>query len=88
MGKFKIQKPGHWKKKIIMASKTNLSVVIDIGTSKMAALAGQKNSEGRMEILGASMVPSRGIKRGAVLNMEEAAASIKKVLRDLEDQIG
>jgi len=70
-----------------MASKTNLSVVLDIGTSKITALAGIKNSEGKMEILGASKMPSKGIKRGVVFNIEEAAASIGQVIDDLTGQL-
>lgn len=70
-----------------MASKTNLSVVIDVGTSKITALAGIKNSEGKMEILGASKLPSKGIKRGVVFNIEEAAVSIGQVIDDLSSQV-
>lgn len=70
-----------------MASKTNLSVVIDVGTSKITALAGIKNSERKMEILGASKLPSRGIKRGVVFNIEEAADSIGQVIDDLSGQV-
>ncbi len=70
-----------------MASKTNLSVVIDVGTSKITGLAGIKNSEGKMEILGASKLPSKGIKRGVVFNIEEAAASIGQVIDDLAGQV-
>jgi len=71
-----------------MASKINYSVVVDIGTSKMTALAGQKDSEGRMEILGASSFPSKGIKRGVVFNIEEATISLRYLLNDLLDQVG
>jgi cell division protein FtsA len=46
-----------------MASKSNLSVVIDLGTSKIAALAGKKTEEGKIEIVGMAQVPSKGIKR-------------------------
>ncbi|MFW5822293.1 MAG: cell division protein FtsA [Tangfeifania sp.] len=70
-----------------MASKTNLSVVIDVGTSKITALAGIKNSEGKTEILGASKLPSRGIKRGVIFNIEEAATSIGQVMDDLAGQV-
>ena len=70
-----------------MASKTNLSVVIDAGTTKITALAGIKNSEGKMEILGASKLPSKGIKRGVIFNIEEAATSIGQVIDDLAEQV-
>lgn len=70
-----------------MVLKTNLSVVIDIGTSKLTALAGRKNEEGKMEILGAASNSAGGIKRGVVLNIEEAAASIGHVLDKLKEQV-
>lgn len=71
-----------------MASKTNFSVVIDVGTSKLAAFAGQKNAEGKMEILGGAKVPANGIKRGVVLNIDEAATSVEQVLNELQKQTG
>lgn len=75
------------QKKDSMASKTILSVVIDVGTSKITALAGQKNSEGKMEIQGASKLPAKGIKRGVVFNIEEAAISVGQVLDDILSQV-
>ncbi|MBT3385353.1 MAG: cell division protein FtsA [Prolixibacteraceae bacterium] len=71
-----------------MAAKTNLSVVIDIGTSKIAALAGQKTELGKLEILGSAKVSSKGIKRGVIFNIDEVAASIDIVLKQLESQLG
>ncbi len=71
-----------------MASKSNFSVVIDIGTSKMAAFAGCKNEDAKIEILGMAKVPSKGIKRGTVLNIDEAASSVKQLVSELEKQIG
>lgn len=66
-----------------MASKSKLSVVVDIGTSKIVAAAGFRNEEGKIEIAGIASGPSKGIKRGVVFNIEDAASSIKKVLTDL-----
>lgn len=70
-----------------MASKSNLSVVIDIGTSKIVGLAGQKTEEGKIEIIGVSKVSSKGIKRGVVFNIEEVASALNKVITELEKQI-
>ena len=70
-----------------MASKSNLSVVIDIGTSKIVGLAGQKTEDGKIEIRGISKVLSRGIKRGVVFNIGEVAASLKELISDLQKQI-
>jgi len=69
-----------------MASKSNLSVVIDIGTSKIVGLAGQKTEEGKIEIRGISKVLSRGIKRGVVFNISEVTASLNELISDLQKQ--
>ena len=69
-----------------MASKNNLSVVIDIGTSKIVGLAGQKTEDGKIEIRGISKVLSRGIKRGVVFNIGEVAASLNELISDLQRQ--
>ncbi len=70
-----------------MVSKTNLSVVIDIGTSKMVALAGKVTDEGKMEILGIAQIPSKGIKRGVIFNLADATESVNQLLGILDDQL-
>ncbi|MEN8116659.1 MAG: cell division protein FtsA [Bacteroidota bacterium] len=70
-----------------MVSKTNHSVVIDIGTSKIVALAGRPVGQGKIELLGMAQTPSKGIKRGVVFNLDEVAESIHLVLENLENQI-
>ena len=70
-----------------MVSKSNLSVVIDIGTSKIIALAGLKNEQGKVEVLGVAKTLSKGIKRGVIFNIDEVAASIENAISDLESQI-
>lgn len=69
-----------------MALKTNLSVVIDMGTSKMTAMAGIKNNEGKLEIAAMAVIPSKGIKRGLVFNIDEAAQAVRQLLDKLEDE--
>ena len=70
-----------------MASKQELSVVVDLGTSKMVALAGKLTELGKMDIQGLVKIPSKGIKRGVVLNIEEAADALGTLLSKLEEQI-
>lgn len=69
-----------------MASKQEIAVVVDIGTSKIRGLAGLKNESGRMEIIGHATVPSRGIKRGVVLNIEEFSSALKQLVQQIEAQ--
>jgi cell division protein FtsA len=71
-----------------MASKQELSVVVDLGTSKMVALAGKLTELGKMEIAGIAQVPSQGIKRGVISNIEEACEAMGSLLQKLEDQLG
>jgi cell division protein FtsA len=70
-----------------MASKSNFLVVIDLGTSKITAFAGRQDAEdGKIEVIGAAKVPACGIKRGVVLNIEEATKSVSRLLDKVSDQ--
>ncbi len=53
---------------------------IDIGTTKIVAITGNKNKDGRYEITGFGTHPSKGIKRGVVLNIEQTINSIKSAI--------
>ncbi len=68
-----------------MASRDKIVAVLDIGSSKTAALAGTKRGD-KMEILGYATAASRGIKRGVILNIEEAVEVLNNVLNQVEDQ--
>lgn len=70
-----------------MASKQNLSLVVDLGTSKFVALAGKLTESGKMEILGTAQLASKGIKRGVVVNIEEAAEALGALIESLEIQL-
>ena len=71
-----------------MALKSNLSVVIDMGTSKLVAAAGYRNDMNKLVISGIAKTPSNGLRRGIIFNIEETAASVSKVLSNLEKQTG
>lgn len=70
-----------------MASKQNFSVVIDLGTSKLTALAGRRTESDKMEILALAKAPSKGLKRGIVFNIEEAAEAITVLLEKLDARL-
>ncbi len=70
-----------------MGSKSKISVVLDIGTTKLVAIAGYKNESGNIEISGMVKGVSKGVKRGIISNIEEAASSVKQVLSNLESKI-
>lgn len=62
--------------------------VIDIGTTKIVAIIGTKNNDGRFEILGFGKAPSMGVKRGVVVNIEETAKAIKQAVTQAEEMSG
>ncbi|MFO7790913.1 MAG: cell division protein FtsA [Bacteroidota bacterium] len=62
--------------------------VIDIGTTKIVALTGQKNDTGRFEILGMGKRPSFGVKRGLVMNIEETVSAIREAVGEMKQQAG
>jgi len=66
----------------------NLLVALDVGTSKIAALVGQVTPEGDIEIIGFGSHPSRGLKRGVVVNIESTVQSIQRAIEDAELMAG
>ncbi|MFO7828585.1 MAG: cell division protein FtsA [Bacteroidales bacterium] len=71
-----------------MSHKTDFVAAIDIGTTKIVAIVGKKKENGKIDILGISKTPSKGVKRGVVLNIEEAVNSIQKTVEDVQFTIG
>jgi cell division protein FtsA len=69
-----------------MAKKTgrNLIVGLDIGTSKVLSLVGELTSEGGIEIVGLGSQPSRGLKKGVVVNIESTVQSIQRAVEEAE----
>ncbi len=60
-----------------MENKTQYVAAVDIGTTKIVSIVGKKNENGKLEVLGMSKIPSKGVKRGVVLNIEETVNAIK-----------
>ncbi|NDC42300.1 MAG: cell division protein FtsA, partial [Chitinophagia bacterium] len=60
-------------------------VGLDIGTTKVVAIAGRKDENGKLEILGFGRADSAGVSHGVVLNIEECIRSIEKAMRALID---
>ncbi len=71
-----------------MNKKEQYVAAIDIGTTKIVAIVGKKNENGRIEILGLSKAPSRGVKRGVVLNIEETVTAIETTVEDVQRRSG
>jgi cell division protein FtsA len=73
-----------------MAKKTekNLIVGLDVGTSKVVAIVGEITPEGGVEIIGIGSHPSRGLKKGVVVNIESTVHSIQRAIEEAELMAG
>ncbi|MBV1775525.1 cell division protein FtsA [Burkholderiaceae bacterium DAT-1] len=62
----------------------SLLVGLDIGTSKIAALVAEVLPDGRLEVIGLGQAPSRGLKKGVVVNIESTVGAIQRALEEAE----
>lgn len=70
-----------------MAKKDNIVVGLDIGTTKICAIVGEKMKDG-VEIIGIGSTPSKGLRKGVVVNIESTVESIKKAIEEAELMAG
>ena len=66
----------------------NLVVALDIGTSKIATLVGEISQNNQIEVIGFGTHPSRGLKRGVVVNIESTVQSIQHAVEEAELMAG
>jgi cell division protein FtsA len=66
----------------------NLIVGLDIGTSKVVALVGELKADGELEVIGIGSHPSRGLKRGVVVNIDSTVQSIQRAVEQAELMAG
>ncbi len=67
-----------------MRDNKDLIVGLDIGTSKIVTLVAEVTPEGSINILGMGSAPSRGLKKGVVVNIETTVAAIQRSLEEAE----
>ena len=65
----------------------NIVVGLDIGTTKICAVVGEVTPEG-VDIIGIGTAPSRGLRKGVVINIEATVAGIKKAVEEAELMAG
>jgi len=66
----------------------NLIVGLDVGTSKVVAIVGEVNEDGDIEVVGIGSHPSRGLKKGVVVNIESTVHSIQRAVEEAELMAG
>lgn len=63
-------------------------VGLDIGTSKIVAIVAELTPEGGFEVIGLGSHPSRGLKKGVVVNIETTVNAIRRALEEVELMAG
>ncbi len=69
-------------------SEKNLIVALDIGTSKVVAIVGEVTPSNEIDIIGIGSHPSRGLKKGVVVNIESTVQSIQRAVEEAELMAG
>ncbi|MGK0445252.1 MAG: cell division protein FtsA [Bermanella sp.] len=69
-------------------AESKLIVGLDIGTSKIVTIVGEVNAQGTIKVVGVGSHPSRGIKKGVVVNIESTVQSIQRAIEEAELMAG
>src|SRR5690554_7233185 len=70
------------------AQHRNMVVGLDIGTSKVVCIVAEVSPSGKGEIIGIGSHPSRGMKKGVVVDIESTVHSIKRAVEEAELMAG
>jgi len=68
--------------------KSKTLAALDVGSTKTAAIIAQANEEGILSVIGSASMPSRGIKRGQIVNIDEATDVIIAAVEAAERMAG
>ena len=63
-----------------MSLSGNTVVGLDVGTTKICAIIGEINEEEMLDIIGVGTSPSRGLRKGVVVNIDQTVAGIRKAV--------
>ena len=71
-----------------MPRKNEYIAVLDIGTTKICAILGQILDKGRLQVLAIGQSDSKGLRRGVVINMDEAVHAVGQAVAEVESASG
>src|SRR5919198_6311047 len=69
-------------------SNDRIVVGVDVGSTKVCALIAEVAQDERLEVIGVGIVPSRGIRKGVVVNPDDVVQSIQAAVEKAEQQSG
>src|SRR5438045_1449424 len=71
-----------------MAKRTNHTIGLDIGTSKVTCIVGGPSEEGVLQVLGIGEAESRGLRKGVIVNPDAAVEAVKRSVEEAERMSG
>jgi len=71
-----------------MSKKNDYIVGLDIGTTKICCIIGEKSPDGKIDIIGLGQYPSKGLRKGVVINIDSTVESIKNAVEEAEMMAG
>jgi cell division protein FtsA len=71
-----------------MGKHSNQLVGLDIGSTKISVVVGELSPEGDLEIIGVGYRPSKGLRKGVIVDVDSAVDTIIKVIEDAEVMAG
>ncbi|MBT6600414.1 MAG: cell division protein FtsA [Nitrospina sp.] len=71
-----------------MSKKNNYVVGLDIGTTKICCIIGEISHNNQVDIIGLGQYPSRGLRKGVVVNIDSTVESIKNAVEEAELMAG
>jgi cell division protein FtsA len=73
-----------------MAKGKGRSVVagLDVGTTKVCCVIAERSVAGRLEVVGVGVAPSRGLRKGVVVNIDSTVEAVKQAVGEAEEMAG
>ena len=72
-----------------MYKEPEILVGLDLGTSKISVVIAERDSRFQeAQIIGVGYAPSQGIRKGLIINLEQAVRSVRQAVKDAENMVG
>src|SRR5207244_704282 len=78
--------PGRTREEELIMASNDLVVGLEIGTSKICVVVGEGRPDGTLRILGVGQAPSRGVRKGEIVDFETAMKCVHEAMVDAEQK--
>ncbi len=69
-------------------ARSELIVGLDIGTTKICVVVGERSETGGVDVVGIGTCPSTGVRKGVVVNIEQTVQAIRRAVDEAENMAG